>query len=111
MAINSRDKGKRFELKMAHIWMNLFGGEVERSSFASKKLDDMGVDLTNTPPFNIQCKAHERSLDMHSILERMPLNDNYNVVVHKRNHRPPIVAMHLQDWLEMVQMLKRDGVL
>jgi hypothetical protein len=103
--INSREKGKRFEIKMAKIWRNLFGGEVERSSFASKKLDDMGVDLTNTNPYNLQLKAHERSLN---IQERMPDDTNYNVVIHKRNHQEPIAAMHLSDFLEIVEMLKAN---
>ena len=109
--INSRNKGKRFELMIAKLWMSLFGGEVERSSFASKKLDDMGVDLTNTDPFYIQCKAHERSLNLHEILERMPQDNNYNVVIHKRNHQPPIAALHLDDFVELLKMLKRSGTL
>lgn len=109
--INSRNKGKRFELMIAKLWMSLFGGEVERSSFASKKLDDMGVDLTNTDPFYIQCKAHERSLNLHEILERMPQDTNYNVVIHKRNHQPPIAALHLDDFVELLKMLKRSGTL
>ena len=109
--INSRNKGKRFELMIAKLWRDLFGGEVERSSFASKKLDDMGVDLTNTDPFYIQCKAHERSLNLHEILERMPQDNNYNVVIHKRNHQPPIAALHLDDFVELLKMLKRSGTL
>lgn len=109
--INAREKGKRFELKMAKLWMSYFGGNVERSSFASKKLDDMGVDLTNTPPFNLQLKAHERSIDIHSILQRMPKDNNYNVVIHKRNHQPPIAAMNLDDFMELVEMLKRNHII
>ena len=109
--INSRDKGKRFELSIAKVWMRLFGGQVERSSFVSKKLDDMGVDLTGTDPFYIQCKAHERSLDLHTILENMPHDGHYNVVVHKRNHRPPIAALHLEDFLELLTAMKREGIL
>lgn len=109
--INARNKGKRFELAMAKVWMEAFGGTVERSSFASKKLDDMGVDLTDTDPFYIQCKAHERSLDLHAILERMPQGENYNIVIHKRNHQPPIVALHLDDFMELVTMLKRERIL
>jgi hypothetical protein len=77
----------------------------------SKKLDDMGVDLTNTDPFYIQCKAHERSLNLHEILERMPQDNNYNVVIHKRNHQPPIAALHLDDFVELLKMLKRSGTL
>lgn len=109
--INSRDKGKRFELKVAKVWMKLFGGTVERTSYASKKLDDMGVDLTDTDPFYIQCKAVESSMNYHAILERMPQDGHYNVIVHKRNHQPPIAALHLEDFLELLQMLKRNGIL
>ena len=109
--INSREKGKRFELKMAKIWRQMFGGEVERSSFASKKLDDMGVDLTNTEPYNLQLKARERSLNIHDILERMPEDNNYNIVIHKRNHQEPIAAMHLSDFLEMVETLKANHLI
>ena len=109
--INARNKGKRFELAIAKIWMEAFGGNVERTSYASKKLDDMGVDLTDTDPFHIQCKAHERSLDLHAILDRMPIDDKYNLVIHKRNHQASIVAMQLDDFLEIVQMLKANRVL
>lgn len=109
--INSRDKGKRFELKIAKVWMRLFGGEVERTSYASKKLDDMGVDLTNTDPFNIQCKAVESSMNYHQILERMPHKDNINLVIHKRNHQPPVAALYLEDLLELLTAMKREGIL
>ncbi len=109
--INSRDKGKRFELKIAKVWMRLFGGEVERTSYASKKLDDMGVDLTDTDPFYIQCKAVESSMNYHQILERMPHKDNINLVIHKRNHQPPVAAMYLEDLLELLTAMKREGIL
>ena len=108
--INARNKGKRFELQIAKMWMEAFGGTVERTSYASKKLDDMGVDLTDTPPFNVQCKAHERSLDLHTILQQMPQDDNYNIVIHKRNHQASIVAMSMDDFMELVTMLKRNYI-
>jgi len=41
----------------------------------------------------------------------MPHDGHYNIVVHKRNHRPPIVAMHLEDFTELLEMLKRNGVI
>jgi len=109
--IDSRNKGKRFELQIAKMWMKAFGGRVERSSYASKKLDDMGVDLTNTEPFNVQCKAHERSIDLHTILQNMPNDTNYNIVIHKRNHQASIVAMSMDDFMELVQMLKTNHIL
>ena len=109
--INARDKGKRFELKIAKVWMRLFGGNVERTSYASKKMDDMGVDLTNTDPFYIQCKAVESSINYHAILERMPHDTNINLIVHKRNHQPPVAALYLEDFLELVQSMKREGII
>ena len=110
MTINSRVKGKVFELKIAKVWMRLFGGEVDRSGFASKKLDDMGVDLTDTDPFYIQCKAVERTLNYHKILERMPHDKNYCVVVHKRNYQPIQAALFLEDYTELLSKLHRSEV-
>ena len=109
--INSRDKGKRFELKIAKVWMRLFGGHVERTGYVSKKLDDMGVDLTNTDPFYIQCKAVESSINYHQVLERMPSDTNINVIIHKRNHQPPVAALYLEDFLELLTAMKREGIL
>lgn len=109
--INSRQKGKVFELKIAKVWMRLFGGNVERTSYASKKLDDMGVDLTDTDPFNIQCKAVESSMNYHAILERMPHGTNINLVVHKRNHQPIVAALYLEDLLELLESMKREGII
>jgi hypothetical protein len=109
--INSRDKGKRFELKIAKVWMKLFGGNVERTGYVSKKLDDMGVDLTDTDPFYIQCKAVESSINYHQVLERMPIDTNINVIIHKRNHQPPVAALYLEDFLELLQSMKREGII
>ena len=104
--INSRNKGRAFEQRIARIWASLFGGIVERSSYVSKKLDDAGVDLTGTDPFNVQCKAVEQSMNIHSILERMPVDTNINVVLHKRNNRGTIAAMDCEDFFSIVKELK-----
>lgn len=109
--INGRDKGKRFELKTAAMWSEKMGGTVERSSYVNKKLDDAGVDLVGTDPFNIQCKAVESSMNVHKILDRMPQDDNYNIVVHKRNHAGTVVCLSESDFMEIVMMLRHSGAL
>ena len=109
--INSREKGKRFELDIAKRWMRLFGGEVDRTSYASKKMDDAGVDLTNTDPFYLQCKAVEQSLDIHAILDRMPHDGHYNVVIHKRNNRGIIAALYLEDFEELLQAMRNERII
>ena len=109
--INGRIKGKRFELKTAAMWTEKMGGPVERSGYVNKKLDDAGVDLVGTDPFNIQCKAVESSMNIHKILDRMPQDQNMNVVFHKRNHAGTVVSMSEADFMEMVLMLRHSGAL
>lgn len=100
--LNAKEKGKRFELRIARLWEKKHGGEVKRSSTVNKELDNEGVDLIGTDPFLIQCKAVERNLNYLAILDRMP-NDGIRVVIHKRNNRPPIVAMYLDEWLDLTE--------
>ena len=111
MAINGRDKGKRYERQTARYWETEMGGEVERSSYVNKKLDDAGVDLVGTDPFNIQCKAVERSMDIHQILADMPQDSNYNLVFHKRNKKGQVVCMELADFMELITKLRQASIL
>lgn len=110
--VNGRNKGKRFELRIAEVWKRVMGGDPQRTSYVSKWLDDQGVDLTDTDPFFIQCKAHERSLDLHAVLDHMPADQTrYNIVIHKRNNRGCIVAMRFGDFLELCEMARANKVL
>lgn len=100
--INPREKGKRFELRVAQWWRERHGGEVRRSKTVNRDLDNAGVDLIGTDPFLIQCKAVERNIDYLPILERMP-DDGIRCVIHKRNNTRPIVAMYLDEWLDLTE--------
>lgn len=101
--INPREKGKRFELKVARWWQQRHGGDVRRSKTVNRDLDNAGVDLVGTDPFLIQCKAVEKNLDYLPILERMPANEGIRCVIHKRNNTRPIVAMYLDEWLDLTE--------
>lgn len=100
--INAKEKGKRWELKLCRLWTERHGGEVRRSRSVNIDLDNAGVDLVGTDPFLIQCKAVERNLDYWPILGNMP-SDGIRVVIHKRNNQPPIVAMYLDEWLDLTE--------
>mgnify|MGYP007064245925 FL=1 len=41
----------------------------------------------------------------------MTLEGKYNIVVHKLNRRAPIVAIKLEDFCEIIEMLKKNKVL
>jgi len=69
--------------------------------------DYLGIDLTGTPGFQIQCKAVEKlSPGYHEILKTMPQNQNKNIVIHKKNNQGCIVAMTLEDFLTLVKTLQ-----
>lgn len=102
---SSRIKGHAFERAMAEHFRLLGYSNCRTSRYESKMLDDQDIDLTNTKPFNIQCKAVENLGSAHDTLDAMPKDDNYNVVVHKRNRKGVVVSMSLEDFSEIIQML------
>lgn len=112
--MDSRRKGKNWELKTAKLLGEALGTEPKRSSYYGKYWDDNGVDLMpkETHPFLIQCKAVQTAKYLHDTLEKMH-NDptKYKVIAHKMNRRPPIAVLYLDDFLELVEMMRKNGVL
>lgn len=102
--MNCRTKGHSFErwcaAKLRVLWPN-----VQTCRFAGNLwLDSCGVDLINTPGFNVQCKAVEKlSPGYHEILNRMPQGKNTNIIIHKKNGKGIIVAMKLEDFLTLIE--------
>lgn len=109
--INARAKGHAYEREIMHLFRDLGYTKCNTSRFESKMRDDMGIDLTNTDPFSIQCKHIEKLGSLHEILAKMPNDKNYNVVFHKRNRKGTIVAMTLEDFKEILQMLITNQII
>lgn len=100
--MNARTKGHSFERAMAErlreIWPDCYTTRFKGSLW----LDHCGVDLVGTPGFNIQLKAMERTPAYHDILDYMPKGQNKNIVIHKRNKKGCIVALRLEDFLNLI---------
>jgi len=107
----SRNKGHRLE----RLWVKKLKAigfkNACTSRNESKRLDDKLVDIAFAYPFNFQCKATERIGSLHKILAAMPNDNNYNAVVHKRNHQGTTVTLEATDFLELVYMLKSNNIL
>ena len=89
--MDSRRKGKDFELRVAKKIGKALNTEPKRSSYHGKYWDDNGVDLMpdETAPFLVQCKAVESGKFLHDTLAGMYQDKTkINVVVHKLNRRP-----------------------
>jgi hypothetical protein len=108
---SARQKGHSFELQIRDFFRELGYEKCVSSRSESKNKDDQGIDLCFTDPFNVQCKAVENLGSMHKVLDEMPKGHNYNVVFHKKNRQGTIVAMTLDDFKEIMQMLKSNHII
>lgn len=109
---SARVKGHVFEREIAELFRSLGFDECETSRFASKKMDDLKVDLVGTDPFYVQCKAVEALGSIHNVLAEMPKHKGKkNVVFHKRSRKGTIVAMDVDTFVWIINCLKSGEVL
>jgi hypothetical protein len=108
---SARQKGHGFELSMRDVFKDLGWDTCVSSRSESKNKDDAGIDLCFTDPFNIQCKAVEQLGSHHKVLAAMPKDTNYNILLHKRNRQGVVVSMMLDDFIEILKMLKQNKII
>ena len=88
----ARVKGHQFE-RWFVLKLRGLGYIAETSRFASKKLDDMKVDILTDCPFLFQLKSLERlTVAPHELLKSMP-NNKPPVILHKRSNKGVVVSM------------------
>jgi hypothetical protein len=107
----ARIKGHAFERKIAEWWRARGFENCKTSRFESKMLDDKKVDLTHTGPFYCQCKAVENLGSIHNVLAEMPKEEKYNLVFHQRARKGIVVAMMLEDFEEILDMLTQNKII
>ena len=108
---SARAKGHGYELAIRDWFRDLGWTKAVSSRSESKNRDDQGIDLCFTDPFSVQAKAVEKLGSIHDVLAKMPNDSNYNVVFHKRNRKGTIVAMMLEDFKEIIQMLIQNQII
>lgn len=100
MVIHAKNKGNSYERAVAQIFRNRGWANCATSRLESKAMDALGVDLVSTEPFFVQCKAVEKSISTHDILDNMPKKDIIRVLFHKRNRKGTVVSLTEEDfWL------------
>ena len=100
MAINSRDKGKRFERTLAGM-LRAQGYPCRRGQQYSGASGD--ADVVGLPGIHIEAKAVER-LNLYDAMaqaRRDARADELPAVMHKRNHCAVLVTMELDDWARL----------
>lgn len=107
MGASERKKGHVYEREVCKAFRENGWTEAQTSRYASRKRDDEKVDLCFTPPFNVQCKA-TKTINMHTELRKMPDDDEYNLVFHKRPRQGTVVAMDEDTFWMLMKKLKGE---
>ena len=97
--INSRKKGKRAELDLAHKLSDLSGLTCRRSQQYAGINGD--ADVVGLPFIHIEAKAVER-LNIRDAMRQSESDareDEMPVVMHKKNRQPWLVTMNLDDFV------------
>lgn len=102
---NSRDKGKRGELEIAHILQSR-GYDAHRGQQFSGLNGD--ADVVGLPGFHIEVKRTEEfrlwgALDQ---AKRDAREQETPVVFHRKNGSQWVAVMELDDWLDLVEEAK-----
>ena len=99
----SRDKGKRNELQLVHIFQNAGYKDAKRSVQYSGRGNGRG-DLVGIPKLSVESKAVER-LNVRKAygqaIENAEGTEDIPIVCHKTNRQPWLVTMSLDDFLKM----------
>ena len=102
----SREKGKRGEREAAARWSKLFGVPMRRSQQYCGAGDDAD-DIVGHPGVSIEVKRRER-FNLEAALEKSDsdaADGDIPLVLHRRNHHPWLVTLHLDDLPELAVRL------
>lgn len=105
--VNGRKKGHTYERDVAQKFRAAGFEDCVTSRLESKRMDDLGVDLCNTQPWLVQCKAVEKLGAVHDVIARMPA-DGIAVVFHKRNRKGTVVSMREEDFWRIVAVFREE---
>lgn len=115
---NNRVAGHTFE-RFCRTWFRTLGWkECETSRYASRKTDDLKIDLVDTFPFQVQCK-YTQAMNYAAELGKMPVTKPgvYNVIFHKKKipgkaaSEGTYVIMRLEDFGDLMQKTIKEGVI
>lgn len=100
--MNSRDKGKRGELEVAHL-LQKYGYEARRGQQFSGANGD--PDVVGLPGIHIEVKRVEK-LNIENAVDqsiRDAREGEKPVVAHKKNYKKWLVTQPFDDWIEMYE--------
>lgn len=104
MPINSRQKGARAERELANLLDKKYGYPCRRGQQYSGANGD--ADVVGLPGIHIECKRVEK-LNIENAMEqaiRDARDGEYPAVFHRKNNKPWLVTMRLDDWISIYNL-------
>lgn len=101
MPINSRAKGARAERELSHK-LNEYGYQCRRTAQYCGNTGD-AADVVGLTGIHIECKMVEK-LNIDNAMEqavRDARDGEFPTVFHRKNRRPWLVTMRLEDWIQL----------
>ena len=109
MAINSREKGKRFERTLAGK-LKEYGYDCRRGQQYCGANGD--ADVVGLPGIHIEAKAVEK-LNLHEAMKQSQRDARQNeipVVIHKKNNCKILVTMGFDDFIQLYKECEKRGL-
>lgn len=100
--MESRQKGKRGELELSRI-LKRFGFNARRGQQYCGANGD--ADVVGVPGYHLEVKRVEK-LNIDNAMQQAitdALESEIPVVVHRKNRKPWLVTMRLEDWIKQVR--------
>lgn len=113
----NRQRGHSFEREVCNLFKAHGFSQTVTARAESRTTDNKKVDLCFTAPFNVQCKATNRQINVLKALEEMPkeptdpLSVNYNIIFNKITNKKTLVYMDQSDFLELLDMLVVNNII
>jgi hypothetical protein len=110
--VNARNKGARGERYFATRLRPIFPS-IRRN--AGVQAQSGGVDLEETDPFNIECKVGKaynikKVTQMLRQVRQEGKKANWGVVCVKPDREPAYVLMYFEDFYELIENMKANGI-
>lgn len=103
---NSKAKGSAGERELANK-LKEYGFTARRTQQFCGKAGDADVDCVELSNYHIECKRVERlNIDQAISQATADCHDKTPTVFHRRNHKPWLVTMFLEDWIKLVKSEK-----
>ena len=102
--INSKQKGKRYELEIAKYFKELGFDDARRSVQYNGKEEKGQADVVGVPFLHIECK-HNESLNIEKAIQQAIRDSKSNkkneipIVIHRKNGEKSKVTMTLDDFI------------